>query len=146
MKFTIKFLALSTFLIFTVSNVNAATINQTLSESDSKELFDVLTTWKINANNRIFATDILCVEDLESGNDLTCSLRDALHNKDRIVGDAQARPLYEILIKHLNIQCETETESCAVVADKISCEYTQESEQPYLCTIEVSPIEDRRRF
>lgn len=114
--------------------------NFELNDVDSKELFDVLNKWKLVVTDRetqskkIQTTDIDCVENMEGGRQLGCSLYDSLRSHDLTKYNKFADPLFKVLVKHLPMECEEDSETCMLSAEKMGCTLT---ENKYFCSLEV---------
>lgn len=98
-----------------------------LNEADAKELFDVLNKWKLvvidrqTKTKRIQTSEIVCVENLEDRRQLGCSLYDDLRSRDVTKFDKSADPLFKALVKHVPMECEDDSETCIVTAEKMAC-------------------------
>lgn len=111
-----------------------------LNEADSKELFDILNKWKLVVINRqtktkrIQTSDVVCVENLEDRRQLGCSLYDDLRSRDVHKYNKNADPLFKTLVKHASLECEDDSETCMLTAEKMTCSL---SANKYFCSMEV---------
>lgn len=114
--------------------------NVELNDVDSKELFDVLNKWNIVMTDRqtqtkkIQTTEVTCVENMEGGRQLGCSLFDELHSRDLTKYNKNADPLFKVLVKHMPMECEEDSETCLLSAETLGCSVNANK---YLCSIEV---------
>lgn len=110
-----------------------------LNEADSKELFDVLNKWKLVVIDRqtqiknIQASDVICVENMEDGRRLGCSLYDDLRTRELTKYNKIADPLFKLMVKHFAMDCEDDSETCLVAAEKMTCSL---STNKYSCSVE----------
>ncbi len=110
-----------------------------LNEVDSKELFDVLNRWKLVVIDRqtqiknVNASDVVCVENLEDGRRLGCSLYDELRTRELTKYNKFADPLFKLMVKHVTMDCEDDSETCLAIAEKVVCSL---SAMKYSCTVE----------
>lgn len=110
-----------------------------LSEVDAKELFDVLNKWKLVVTDRqtqtknIQTSDVICVENIEDGRKLGCSLYDDLRLRELTKYNKFADPLFKLMVKHVSMECEDESETCMNAAEKMACSLTANK---YSCSIE----------
>lgn len=111
-----------------------------LNEVDSKELFDVLNTWNLVVVDRqtqakkLQASEVICVENMEDGRQLGCALYDDLNTHDITKYNKNADPLFKALIKHTPMDCEDESETCILSAEKINCALLA---RKYSCSLQV---------
>lgn len=111
-----------------------------LNEVDSKELFDVLNKWKLVVTDRqtqtkkIQTSEVVCVENLEDGRQLGCTLYDDLRSRDVTKYNKNADPLFKVLVKHVYMECEDDSETCMMSAEKMACTLAADK---YSCAMEV---------
>ena len=110
-----------------------------LNEADSKEMFDVLNKWKLvvidreNQTKNIKTSDVMCVENIENGRHVGCSLYDELRSRDLTKYDKNADPLFKLMVKHATMECEDDSDTCMSVAEKLECSL---SGVKYSCHVE----------
>jgi len=114
-------------------------INIELSEVDSKAMFDVLNKWNLVVTDRqtkaktIKTSDVICVENLEEGRRVGCSLYDELRSRDITKYNKFADPLFKLMVKHTSMDCEDDSETCVAAAEKLNCMF---SANKYSCNVE----------
>ena len=110
-----------------------------LNEVDSKELFDVLNKWnlvvtdRLTQNKTIKTSDLICVENMEDGRRLGCSLMDDHRSRSITKYNKTADPLFRVLVKHVAMDCEDDSETCLATAEKLACVL---SANKYSCSVE----------
>ncbi|AZZ37838.1 hypothetical protein CIK05_13850 [Bdellovibrio sp. qaytius] len=110
-----------------------------LNEVDSKELFDVLNKWKLVVTDRetqiksIKTSEVVCVENLEEGRMVGCSLYDDLGAREITKHDKFADPLFKFMAQHVTMDCEDDSETCLASAEKVVCSLAA---LKYSCTVE----------
>ena len=110
-----------------------------LNEADSKEMFDVLNKWNLvvidreTQTRKIRTSDVICVENIENGRHLGCSLYDELRSKDVTKYDKNADPLFQLMVKHTTMECEDDSDTCMAVAEKLDCSLQAGK---YSCSVE----------
>lgn len=99
-----------------------------LNEADSKEMFDVLNKWNLvvidreNQTKNIKTSDVMCVENIENGRHVGCSLYDDLRSRDVTKYDRFADPLFKLMVKHTTMECDDDdSDTCMSVAEKLEC-------------------------
>ncbi|MES2802970.1 MAG: hypothetical protein V4654_10795 [Bdellovibrionota bacterium] len=98
-----------------------------LNEADSKELFLVLDKWKLiiidreTQIKRLKTSDVVCVENLEDRRQLGCSLYDDLRSREVYKYNKNADPLFKTLVKQIALECDDESETCMLTAEKVAC-------------------------
>lgn len=111
-----------------------------LNEADSKELFDVLNKWKLvvidreTQTKKIKTSEVVCIENMEEGRQLGCTVYDDLHSRDVTKYNKSADPLFKVLIKHTQMECEDDSETCILTSEKMACTL---SDAKYTCSLEV---------
>lgn len=111
-----------------------------LNETDSKELFDVLSKWNLVVTDRqtqekkIQTSEVVCVENMEDGRQLGCTVYDDLRSHDVTKYNKNADPLFKVLVKHIPMECEDDSETCMLTAEKMACTL---SANKYFCAMEV---------
>lgn len=110
-----------------------------LNEAESKELFDVLNKWNLVVIDRgtqtknIKTSDIICVENMEDGRRLGCSLMDDLRSRSVTKRNKPADPLFKLMVKHMTMVCEDDSETCLAAAEKMVCSLAVNK---YSCSVE----------
>ena len=98
-----------------------------LTPADSQALFNILNKWQLVVTNNqtqtkwIETSAIVCVENLEGDRELGCSLYDDYRFRDVTKYDQNADPLFKFLIQHIPLECEDESDTCIIAAEKITC-------------------------
>lgn len=111
-----------------------------LNEADSKELFTILDKWNLviidreTQIKRLKTSDVVCVENLEGRRQLGCSLYDDLRSRETTKYDKNADPLFKTLVKHIALECDDESETCMLTAEKLACSL---SLNIYSCSMEI---------
>lgn len=119
-----------------------------LNEADSKELFDVLNKWKLVVIDRqtqikkIQTSEVVCVENMEDGRQLGCTLYDDLRSRDVTKYNKNANPLFKTLVKHISMDCDDESETCMLSAEKMNCTLTATK---YACSMEVLVSQPKKK-
>lgn len=115
-------------------------VNVELNEADSKELFTILDKWKLviidreTQIKRLQTSDVVCVENLEDSRQLGCSLYDDLRSREVYKYNKNADPLFKTLVKHIAMECDDESETCMLTAEKLACSL---SANIYSCSMEI---------
>lgn len=128
--------------------VHLVPVKLDLNDADSKELFDVLNKWNLVVIDRqtqikkIQTSEIVCVENMEDGRQLGCTVYDDLKSRDVTKYNKNADPLFKVLVKHLPMDCEDDSETCILDAEKMNCTL---AEQKYLCSIEALVPETQKK-
>lgn len=114
-------------------------VKSELNEVDSRELFDVLIQWKLvvidrpNQTQNIRISDVNCVENLEDGRSVGCSLFDDFRLRELTKYNKLADPLFKLMVKHVSLDCDDDSETCIAIAEKIVCSL---SANTYSCHVE----------
>lgn len=109
-----------------------------LNPTDSYKLYNILSKWGVvwfdpaMQANRIYATDVVCVENLEGSRSLGCSLYDMSQYREIYKYDKNADPLFKFLANHVDLACEDE--DCILLVEALGCRAINDY---YSCALEV---------